>query len=71
MEFFDGYPSEDVMRKKLMKLLGVAVGNDGKEIKNAARNPQWVQCCLKSYFRDVHDIWATRNFRIFNTKLIG
>ncbi|GAV81092.1 Telo_bind domain-containing protein [Cephalotus follicularis] len=70
-KFFDGYPSVDILTRKRNKLLGVAVSNDGKEIKNAHRNPPWMQCCLKSYRIVRNDIWGSRCYRIYGTKLLG
>jgi hypothetical protein len=59
------------LKRKLNKLLGVAISDDGKEIKDAPRNPPWVQCCLKSYYLDKNDKWGSRHYRIFDTKLVG
>ncbi|KAJ4713542.1 Protection of telomeres protein [Melia azedarach] len=70
-KLFDGHPSVDVLKRKINKLLGVAVSDDGKEIKDAPRNPAWVQCCLKSYYLDKNDIWGSRHYRIFDTKIAG
>lgn len=69
-KLFGGYPSVDVLKRKINKLLGVAV-SDGQEIKDAPRNPPWVQCCLKSYYIDRNDIWGSRQYRIFDTKISG
>ena len=68
-KFFDGNPSIDVLTRKRDKLLGVAANNDGKGTNPASRNPPWVQCCLKSYYLDKNDIWGSRQYRIFGTKL--
>ncbi|XP_021292067.1 protection of telomeres protein 1a-like isoform X2 [Herrania umbratica] len=62
-KFFDGYLSADVLSSKLNKLLGVAISVDGKEIKDAARNPPWVQCCLISHY--------LKCCKICDTKLVG
>ncbi|XWS60850.1 hypothetical protein CRYUN_Cryun07bG0073100 [Craigia yunnanensis] len=62
-KFFDGYSSTDALTRKLNKLLGVAVSSNGKEIKGAARNPPWVQCCLKSHY--------LKCYKICDTKLVG
>ncbi|XP_038687148.1 protection of telomeres protein 1b-like isoform X2 [Tripterygium wilfordii] len=70
-EFFEGHPSVDVLTKKRNKLLGVAVNEHGQEIENAPRTPQWIQCCLKSYCLFKSDIWGSRHYRIFGTKLVG
>lgn len=69
-KLFGGYPSVDVLKRKINKLLGVAV-SDEQEIKDAPRNPPWVQCCLKSYYIDRNDIWGSRQYRIFDTKISG
>ncbi|KAH9801722.1 protection of telomeres protein 1b [Citrus sinensis] len=69
-KLFGGYPFVDVLKRKINKLLGVAV-SDGQEIKDAPRNPPWVQCCLKSYYIDRNDIWGSRQYRIFDTKISG
>lgn len=67
--FFDGYPPIDELTRKWNMLLGVAeVG--GGETEDAPRNPPWVQCCLKSYYLDKNDVWGSRKFRIFRTKLV-
>ncbi|XP_034910976.1 protection of telomeres protein 1a isoform X4 [Populus alba] len=68
-KFFDGNPSIDVLTRKRDKLLGVAANNDVKGTNPASRNPPWVQCCLKSYYLDKNDIWGSRQYRIFGTKL--
>ncbi|EOY21313.1 hypothetical protein QUC31_007276 [Theobroma cacao] len=62
-KFFNGYLSADVLSSKLNKLLGVAISADGKEIKDAARNPPWVQCCLISHY--------LKCCKICDTKLVG
>ncbi|OVA01584.1 Telomeric single stranded DNA binding POT1/Cdc13 [Macleaya cordata] len=67
--FFDGYPSMEVLTRKRNRLLGITKGDDVKE--DAARNPPWVQCCLKSYYLDKANPWETRNYRIFGTRLVG
>ncbi|XVF03426.1 hypothetical protein REPUB_Repub04eG0260400 [Reevesia pubescens] len=61
-KFFDGN-SSDALTQKLIKLLGVAMSADGKEIRDAARNPPWVQCCLKSHY--------LKCCKICDTKLVG
>ncbi|XP_059454142.1 protection of telomeres protein 1a-like isoform X1 [Corylus avellana] len=62
-KFFDGYPSTDVLRLKMNKLLGVAVSD------NAPRTPPWAQFCLKSYYLSKNEAWGSRQYRIFGTKL--
>ncbi|XP_022739002.1 protection of telomeres protein 1b-like isoform X2 [Durio zibethinus] len=61
-KFFNGY-SSDALTQKLIKLLGVAISAGGMEIKGAARNPPWVQCCLKSHY--------LKCYKICDTKLVG
>ncbi|KAL5544938.1 hypothetical protein UlMin_008722 [Ulmus minor] len=68
-KFFGGHPSVDVLTSKRNALLGITA-NDDKEINGAARNPPWVQCCLKSYYLTKSDIWGSRHFRIFGTKVV-
>lgn len=60
--FFNGYPSTDILKGKLDKLLGITTRDD-------RRNPPWVQCCLKSYYLDKSNKWETRQYRIFDTKI--
>uniref|UniRef100_A0A6N2KJQ7 Telomeric single stranded DNA binding POT1/Cdc13 domain-containing protein n=1 Tax=Salix viminalis TaxID=40686 RepID=A0A6N2KJQ7_SALVM len=69
-KFFDGKQSIEVLTRKRNKLLGVAASNDGKVTNPGPRNPPWVQCCLKSYYLDKNDIWGSRQYRIFGTKLV-
>ncbi|XP_043696363.1 protection of telomeres protein 1b isoform X2 [Telopea speciosissima] len=68
--FFDGFPSFDVLKRKRNKLLGITERDDGKEVEMALRNPPWVQCCIKSYYLDKRDIWGSRHFRIFGTRIV-
>lgn len=69
-KFFGAYPSVDELTKKRNKLLGVTASDDGQETDDAPRNPPWVQCCLKSYYLDKSDVWGTRHYRIFATRLV-
>ncbi|KAJ0105704.1 hypothetical protein Patl1_19608 [Pistacia atlantica] len=69
-KLFDGYPPIDIVQRKLNKLLGVVVTDDGMVDNNAPRNPPWVQCCLMSYYIDKNDKWGSRNYRIFMTKIV-
>ncbi|KAK6925302.1 hypothetical protein RJ641_009628 [Dillenia turbinata] len=69
-KFFEGYPTTDVMGRKINKLIGITEGDDGKEIVDAPRNPPWIQCCIKSYYQDKTDCWGSRNYRIFGTTLL-
>ncbi|XVE58868.1 hypothetical protein DITRI_Ditri04bG0203400 [Diplodiscus trichospermus] len=62
-KFFGDYSSTDALTRKLNELLGVAMTADGDEIKGAARNPPWVQCCLKSNY--------LKCCMICDTKLVG
>ncbi|MCL7031394.1 hypothetical protein MKW94_024429 [Papaver nudicaule] len=64
--FFDGYHSKEVLTKARNRLLGVIETDEGATL----RNPPWVQCCLKSYYLDKLNPWATRNYRIFHTRLV-
>ena len=71
-KFFGGYPTVDILKRKRNVLLGMAAASDddGKEIEDGARNPPWMQCCLKSYYLVKSDRWGTRNYRIFGTMLV-
>lgn len=72
VEFFGGYPSIEVMRKKRNTLLGIGESDDdGKKYEDAPRNPPWVQCCLKSYYLNKSNIWGSRRYRIFATRMVG
>ncbi|CAH1436759.1 unnamed protein product [Lactuca virosa] len=64
-KFFGGYPDDDKMIKLHKVLLGIDE-NNGK-----ARNPPWIDCCLKSYYVDKSDMWGSRRYGIFDTKFIG
>ncbi|XP_042511828.1 protection of telomeres protein 1b-like [Macadamia integrifolia] len=68
-KFFDGYPTFDILKRKQNKLLGITETDEGKEIEMAPRHPPWIQCCLRSYYLDKRDIWGTRRFRIFDTRI--
>ncbi|KNA16321.1 hypothetical protein SOVF_090050 isoform A [Spinacia oleracea] len=68
--FFEGYPPLDALIRKWNTLLGVAEDGGGGVIKNAPRNPPWVLCCIKSYYLNKNDVWGSRKFRIFDTKLV-
>lgn len=50
--------------------MAAASDDNGKEIEDGARNPPWMQCCIKSYYIDKSDRWGSRNFRIFGTTLV-
>ncbi|KAG4398498.1 hypothetical protein GLYMA_08G054800v4 [Glycine max] len=62
---FDGYPDIDELTRKLNILLGV------NEVKDAPRNPPWVCVCLKSFCVSKTDVWSSRTFKIFDTKIVG
>ncbi|KAL2944538.1 Protection of telomeres protein 1b [Bienertia sinuspersici] len=68
--FFEGNPPTDVLIRKWNTLLGVAKADSGAVIENAPRNPPWIVCCIKSYRVDKSDVWKSRRYRIFNTKLV-
>ncbi|XP_054821468.1 protection of telomeres protein 1b-like isoform X2 [Prosopis cineraria] len=67
---FDGYPSNAILTQKMNSLLGVILCDDSIVPKCAFRNPPWVQVCLKSYYTSKHDIWGSRQYRIFDTKIV-
>ncbi|KAK9996628.1 hypothetical protein SO802_021314 [Lithocarpus litseifolius] len=69
-KFFGGYPSVDALTRKLNKLLGLTVSDNGKKINNAPRNPPWVQFCLKSYYLSKTEVWGGRHYKIFDTKVV-
>ncbi|KAL9228191.1 hypothetical protein vseg_003798 [Gypsophila vaccaria] len=64
--FFDGYPRTDILTRKWNALLGITEVNSDA----GPRNPPWIVCCIKSYYLDKTDVWGTRKFRIFDTKLV-
>ncbi|KAI3688537.1 hypothetical protein L2E82_46177 [Cichorium intybus] len=68
-KFFGGYPSNDKMIKLHNTLLGVEETNGITNEK--PRNPPWVDCCLQSYYVDKNDVWGSRTYGIFYTKLVG
>ncbi|XP_028792321.1 protection of telomeres protein 1a isoform X2 [Neltuma alba] len=67
---FDGYPSTSILTQKMNSLLGVKPCDDSTVPKCASRNPPWVQVCLKSYYTSKDDIWGSRRYRIFGTKIV-
>ncbi|XP_050256593.1 protection of telomeres protein 1b-like isoform X2 [Quercus robur] len=69
-KFFGGYPSVDALTQKLNKLLGLTVSDNGKQMNNSPRNPPWVQFCLKSYYLSKTEVWGSRHYRIFDTKVV-
>ncbi|ESW32538.1 hypothetical protein PHAVU_002G330500 [Phaseolus vulgaris] len=68
---FDGYPGVEQLRRKLEKLLGIECDGSKDGEKDTPRNPPWICVCLKSFYVQKADIWGTRNFRIFGTKIVG
>lgn len=68
--FFDGYPPLKELTRKWNMLLGLAFVESGGEIVDASRNPPWVLLCVKSYYVSKSDVWGSRKFRIFGTKLL-
>lgn len=60
----------DALTRKLNKLLGLTVSDNGKQINNAPRNPPWVQFCLKSYYLSKTEVGGSRHYRIFDTKVV-
>ncbi|CAO2833317.1 unnamed protein product [Amaranthus hypochondriacus] len=68
--FFEGHPPNDALVRKWNTLLGVVEVDSGDVIENAPRNPPWILCCIKSYYVDKRDVWGSRKYRIFNTKLV-
>ncbi|KAK7358122.1 hypothetical protein VNO77_00043 [Canavalia gladiata] len=68
---FGGYPGIDDLTTKLNRLLGISECDDGTGVKDTPRNPPWVCVCLKSYYASKADVWGSRNFRIFDTRIVG
>lgn len=69
--FFDGHPSTCVLKRRMNKLLGLNEDDDSKGTEYTDRNPPWVFCCLKSYYLNESDVWGSRRYQIFDTKLVG
>ncbi|XP_030493574.2 protection of telomeres protein 1b-like [Cannabis sativa] len=70
-KLFGDQPTIDVLTRKRNALLGVATNDDGKEVEDgSARNPPWLQCCLKSYYLDKSDKWGSRHYRLYGTRLV-
>ncbi|XP_058732412.1 protection of telomeres protein 1a-like [Vicia villosa] len=67
---FDGYPGTANVKRKLNRLLGVTECNDSFVVNDWPRNPPWVSVCIKSYYVSKTDVWGSRNFRIFDTKIV-
>lgn len=71
-DLFGGYPSLGEVRKKLNRLFGVGDKNDDSLwAKDNARNPPWINVCIKSYSISETDVWGSRYFRIFDTEIVG
>ncbi|CAI8611750.1 unnamed protein product [Vicia faba] len=66
---FDGYPGSLYVKRKLNRLLGVTEC-DSIVVNDRPRNPPWVSVCIKSYYVIKTDVWGSRNFRIFDTKIV-
>lgn len=67
---FDGYPGTANVKRKLNRLLGVTECDDSIMVNDRPRNPAWVSVCIKSYYVSKSDVWGSRNFRIFDTKIV-
>ncbi|KAL5052377.1 hypothetical protein RYX36_033059 [Vicia faba] len=67
---FDGYPGSANVKSKLNRLLGVTECDDSVVANDRPRNPPWVSVCIKSYYVLKTDVWGSRNFRIFDTKIV-
>ncbi|KAI5382458.1 hypothetical protein KIW84_070037, partial [Lathyrus oleraceus] len=67
---FDGYPGTANVKRKLNRLLGVTECDDSIVVNDRPRNPAWVSVCIKSYYVSKSDVWGSRNFRIFDTKIV-
>ncbi|KAI4329990.1 hypothetical protein MLD38_028307 [Melastoma candidum] len=68
--FFQGYPSHDILQRSMNQLLGLDENYDGNGTEYTERNPPVIQCCLKTYYLNKDDIWGTRCFRVFGTRLV-
>jgi len=51
------------------KLLGNPEQEDSEEGAPLTRNPPWIWCCLKSYYKDKNDIWGSRTYQIYATEI--
>ncbi|XP_051119418.1 protection of telomeres protein 1b-like [Andrographis paniculata] len=69
-KLFGNFTSVEALTKMRNMLLGVADDSADTET-NGPRNPPWIQCCLKSYYIDSNNVWGSRNFRIFGTKMVS
>ncbi|KAF7813516.1 protection of telomeres protein 1b isoform X1 [Senna tora] len=68
---FEGKSDNNILTDKMNILLGVTVCDNGTVVKRALRNPPWVHLCLKSFYTSKHDVWGSRRYRIFDTKIVG
>ncbi|XP_028752411.1 protection of telomeres protein 1b-like [Neltuma alba] len=68
---FDGHPDTCILMQKMNMLLGVMSCDDSTVTNCVLRNPPWVQLCIKSYYTSKHDVWGSRKYRIFDTKIVG
>lgn len=71
IHFIGASQSTDVLTRKRNLLLGISGSGDSKESKNAPRDAPWVQCCIKSYYLNIDDIWGSRRYQIFGTRLVN
>ncbi|XP_021318209.1 protection of telomeres protein 1b-like isoform X1 [Sorghum bicolor] len=69
VKFFGGFLTAEAVIKKMNKLLGYPEPEDHEEGVPLTRNPPWIWCCLKSYYRDKSDIWGSRAYQIFATEI--
>ncbi|XP_042513066.1 protection of telomeres protein 1b-like isoform X2 [Macadamia integrifolia] len=69
-KFFGGKPPLNVLTSKRNILLGINEKENSEDNNNAPRNPPWIECCIKSYYRDKSNAWGSRRFQIFGTILI-
>ncbi|KAK4787845.1 hypothetical protein SAY86_011678 [Trapa natans] len=69
-EFFGGQLPTDMLRKKIRRLLGVEENDQSNETEYTVREPPWVACCLKSYYMDKAHAWESRQYQIFETRLL-
>ncbi|KAI9091323.1 hypothetical protein K1719_028134 [Acacia pycnantha] len=74
-KLFDGYPGNSILTQKMNVLLGVEPSDSDCSTSTvtdcALRNPPWVQFCIKSYYKSEQDVWGSRKYRIFDTKIEG
>jgi len=68
VKFFGGCLTEEVVIKKMNKLLGMPESED-EEVALLTRNPPWIWCCLISYYRDKNDRWGSKRYQIYATTI--